>query len=237
MAMKHTKRHAFINVTWESQDDIIENQSLLKEKQKGKIKGLHLLLIWTHTTREKLKLKQVYTLLSKARSVSEQKKEAFHLHPVVSKSPLKTNKILWSFFPLWKSAINILQQMIIDFYKAIYRLLKSWLFNPLGARKEEFSEVRTACSFPHQHGQNLQTPDFFFAPQIFFVVVDVAVLQHRINPFIPSHLRQIFFFCDRFLKYIACQIFIHYLRLAGWMLSRVDFMSENQQLLIYHTGH
>lgn len=174
MAMKHTKRHAFINVTYERYDDIIENQSLLKAKQKGKIKGLHLFLIWTHTTREKLRLKQVYTLLWKARSVSEQKKEAFHLHPVVSKSPLKTNKILWSFFPLWKSAINILQQMIIDFYKAIYRLLKSWLFNPLGARKEEFPEVRTACSFPHQHGQNLQTPDFyyfFFLPPGYFLLL------------------------------------------------------------------
>lgn len=174
MAMKHTKRHAFINVTYERYDDIIENQSLLKAKQKGKIKGLHLFLIWTHTTREKLRLKQVYTLLWKARSVSEQKKEAFHLHPVVSKSPLKSNKILWSFFPLWKSAINILQQMIIDFYKAIYRLLKSWLFNPLGARKEEFPEVRTACSFPHQHGQNLQTPDFyffFFLPPGYFLLL------------------------------------------------------------------
>lgn len=129
----------------------------------------------------------------------EQKKEAFHLPPTVSKSPLKTSKILWSFFPLWESAINILQQMIIDFYKAIYRLLKSWLFNPLGARKEEFSEIRIACSFPHQHGQNLQTSDFiflffFFAPRIFFVIVDAAVLQHRINPFIPSRLSQMFFF-------------------------------------------
>lgn len=126
----------------------------------------------------------------------EQKKEAFHLPPVVSKSPLKTNKILWSFFPLWKSAINILQQMIIDFYKAIYRLLKSWLFNPLGARKEEFSEVGIVFSFPHQHSQNLQTSGlvfFFFCPQDIFVVVDVAVLRHSINPFILSHLRQIFF--------------------------------------------
>lgn len=131
-------------------------------------------------------------LLWKARFVPEQKKVAFHLPPTVSKSPLKTSKILWSFFPLWESAINILQQMIIDFYKAIYRLLKSWLFNPLGARKEEFSEIRIACSFPHQHGQNLQTSDFFFAPRIFFVIVDAAVLQHRINPFIPSHLSQIF---------------------------------------------
>lgn len=69
--------------------------------------------------------------------------------------------------------------MIIDFYKAIYRLLKSWLFNPLGARKEEFSEVGIVFSFPHQHGQNLQTSDFiffFFCPQDIFVVVDVAVL-------------------------------------------------------------
>jgi len=33
---------------------------------------------------------------------------------------------------------------------------------------------------------------FFLCPQDIFVVVDVAVLQHRINPFIPSHLRQIF---------------------------------------------
>jgi len=173
--------------------------------------------------------------------VPEQKKEAFHLPPTVSKSPLKTSKILWSFFPLWESAINILQQMIIDFYKAIYRLLKSWLFNPLGARKEEFSEIRIACSFPHQHGQNLQTSDFiflffFFAPRIFFVIVDAAVLQHRINPFIPSHLSQIFFLWP-ILKYTACQIFFLYWRLAGWMLSRVDFVSENRQLLIYHTGH
>lgn len=129
----------------------------------------------------------------------EQKKEAFHLPPTVSKSPLKTSKILWSFFPLWESAINILQQMIIDFYKAIYRLLKSWLFNPLGARKEEFSEIRIACSFPHQHGQNLQTSDFIFyffflPPGYFFVIVDAAVLQHRINPFIPSRLSQMVFF-------------------------------------------
>lgn len=105
----------------------------------------------------------------------EQKKEAFHLPPVVSKSPLKTNKILWSFFPLWKSSINILQQMIIDFYKAIYRLLKSWLFNPLGARKEEFSEVGIIFSFPHQHSQNLQTSGFwfvfFFAPRIFLLLL------------------------------------------------------------------
>lgn len=105
----------------------------------------------------------------------EQKKEAFHLPPTVSKSPLKTSKILWSFFPLWESAINILQQMIIDFYKAIYRLLKSWLFNPLGARKEEFSEIRIACSFPHQHGQNLQTSDFilffFFLPPGYFLLL------------------------------------------------------------------
>lgn len=90
---------------------------------------------------------------------------------MVSKSPLKTNKILWSFSPLWKSAINILQQMIIDFYKAIYRLLKSWLFNPLGARKEEFSEVGIAFSFPHQHSQNLQTSDYFFAPRIFLLLL------------------------------------------------------------------
>lgn len=34
---------------------------------------------------------------------------------------------------------------------------------------------------------------FFFCPQDIFVVVDVAVLQHSINPFILSHLRQIFF--------------------------------------------
>lgn len=33
----------------------------------------------------------------------------------------------------------------------------------------------------------------FLCPQDIFVVVDVAVLQHRINPSIPSHLRQIFF--------------------------------------------
>lgn len=110
-------------------------------------------------------------LLWKARFVPEQKKVAFHLPPTVSKSPLKTSKILWSFFPLWESAINILQQMIIDFYKAIYRLLKSWLFNPLGARKEEFSEIRIACSFPHQHGQNLQTSDFFLPPGYFLLLL------------------------------------------------------------------
>lgn len=33
----------------------------------------------------------------------------------------------------------------------------------------------------------------FFCPQDIFVVVDVAVLQHRINPFILSYLRQISF--------------------------------------------
>lgn len=146
--------------------------------------------------------------------------------------------------------------MIIDFYKAIYRLLKSGLFSPLGAGTEEFSEVGIVFSFPHHHSQNLQTSEFFgwcgffcrvglllfglflfFCPQDIFVVDDAAVLQCRINPSYSLPPETDFFFHDLFLKYIACQIFIHCSRLVGWMLSRVGFMSENQQLLIYHTGH
>lgn len=119
---------------------------------------------------------------------------------MVSKSPLKTNKILWSFSPLWKSAINILQQMIIDFYKAIYRLLKSWLFNPLGARKEEFSEVGIAFSFPHQHSQNLQTSDYFFAPRIFLLLLMLQCCSTGLTLLFPPTW-------DRFFSLPALEVY------------------------------
>lgn len=68
-----------------------------------------------------------------------------------------------------KSAIKILQQMIIDFYKAIYRLLKSGLFNPLGARKEECprSRKRILISTSPQSEFTDFWVGFFFFPLFF----------------------------------------------------------------------